>query len=105
MTDREWKRLVKLDAKAWLPYADWLEEQGRSLDAAKARAQAGISEVVYVIRHTYEGEEINPCNYRRFGSISGARNSIRWLIGIEGSIEEYHIDAYERTYRKLGEVT
>jgi uncharacterized protein (TIGR02996 family) len=43
------------DAATRLAYADWLEDQGRPLDALQQRAKAGVSQVRYSIRRKSDG--------------------------------------------------
>src|SRR5262245_58688936 len=43
------------DAAAHAAYADWLEEHGRTLEAAEQRQAAGLSEVHYKLRRKSDG--------------------------------------------------
>jgi uncharacterized protein (TIGR02996 family) len=56
--ERAFQKALKADPKdlaTRLAYADWLEEQGRKLDALKQRVKAGVSEVQYRLRRKSDG--------------------------------------------------
>ncbi len=92
-------KLFESDASrdARLVYADWLEENGRILDAAKQRQKAGVCEVRYQARWVETGEPvITGALYRSAGAAANAliyRNASRQA--------DVLIVAIERTCRDL----
>jgi uncharacterized protein (TIGR02996 family) len=56
--ERAFLKAIKEDASdttSRLAYADWLEEQGRKLDALEQRVKGGVSEAQYKLRRKSDG--------------------------------------------------
>lgn len=70
--------------QARLVYADWLEEQARPLDAAKQRARAGVSEILYQARMDEGGHRVGIANGKLYRSAGmAARQAVESVGGMD----------------------
>lgn len=102
--------------QAWAQYADWLEEQGLSIEAAQARANGGLSRIRYRVVYTSSRASPPQWSYtEEFHSLSGARAHVSEKCGLSQrgkwytahsqtlpSHEEFSIQMIELTERVVG---
>ena len=87
------KSIANGDEVAKVAYADWLEDQGRLVDAAKARARAGVSELRFAVVSNEFGAGLG-----EYHSLSGARGAITRRTKYAKRtdiVDKYKIDMYE----------